>query len=265
MRIQCQHISKVFKNRNGGISALENVSFETKENEFLCILGPSGCGKTTLLRILAGLLEPTSGKVTYERFESSNNQATALVFQEHGIFPWMNVMDNVCFGVAVKGIHKKDKYTVAMSLIERMHLAGFVRYYPHQLSSGMKQRVGLARALISGANVLLMDEPFASVDAQMRAILQQEILEIQKEFSKSIIYVTHDIDEAVLLADRVILMTARPGSVKDEINIDVERPRNIDGQHAREIVDIRSTIWRQIKEEVEKKPFLPEDEITVRT
>jgi len=264
MRIQCQHISRQFKNRHGEILALENVSFETQENEFLCILGPSGCGKTTLLRIIAGLLEPTSGRVTYECSASSSNQATALVFQEHGIFPWMNVIDNVCFSLERKRIPKKDRYAMAMSLIERMHLAGFVQSYPHQLSSGMKQRVGLARALVSGADVLLMDEPFAAVDAQMRAILQQEVLEIQKEFCKSVIYVTHDIEEAVLLADRVLLMTSRPGRVKDEIEITVDRPRSMHEQHAKELVDIRSQIWRQIKEEVEKEPFLPEHETTVR-
>ena len=228
------------------------MTFQTNEQEFLCVLGPSGCGKTTLLRIIAGILQPTQGEVIYEGAKDNNSPATALVFQEHGVFPWMNVIDNVCFGLETQKISKKDRYRMAMPLIEKMHLAGFIKNYPHQLSSGMKQRVGLARALVSGAEILLMDEPFASLDAQMRVILQDELLNIQREYQKSVIYITHDIEEAIMLADRIILMTARPGQIKQEIKVNLSRPRNVNGEHASEFIKMKNEIWRQIKEEVEK-------------
>ena len=228
------------------------MTFQTNEQEFLCVLGPSGCGKTTLLRIIAGILQPTEGEVIYEGAKDNNSPVTALVFQEHGVFPWMNVIDNVCFGLETQKISKKDRYRMAMPLIEKMHLAGFIKNYPHQLSSGMKQRVGLARALVSGAEILLMDEPFASLDAQMRVILQDELLNIQREYQKSVIYITHDIEEAIMLADRIILMTARPGQIKQEIKVNLSRPRNVNGEHASEFIKMKNEIWRQIKEEVEK-------------
>ncbi|MFC1958805.1 ABC transporter ATP-binding protein [Chloroflexota bacterium] len=252
MRVNCHQVSKLFKTRNGVISALKNISFQTEEQEFLCILGPSGCGKTTLLRIIAGVLEPTTGKITYEGTKSQDGPLTALVFQEHGIFPWMNVINNVCFGLEMRGVAKRDRYCVAIPLIEKMGLISFTKNYPHQLSLGMKQRVGLARALVSGADILLMDEPFAALDAQMRLISQEQLLEIHLEYHKPVIYVTHDIDEAMLLADRIILMTARPGQIKDEIKLPFVRPRNVDGKNASAFLKTKMEIWRQIKEEVER-------------
>lgn len=252
MRVNCHRVSKQFETRNGAVSALSDISFETAEQEFLCILGPSGCGKTTLLRIIAGLLNPSSGTIKYEGEPSPKGLTTALVFQEHGVFPWMNVIDNICFGLETAGIGKKERHLTAMPLLEKMGLAGFTKSYPHQLSSGMKQRVGLARALVSGADILLMDEPFASVDAQMRLILQEQLLEIFNEYRKSIIYITHDIDEALLLADRIILITARPGQVKDEIEVNFPRPRNLVGQHSAELAKMKTEIWGMIREEVEQ-------------
>lgn len=251
MRVNCHQISKLFKTKRGAISALKNISFQTEEQEFLCILGPSGCGKTTLLRIIAGVLEPTTGKITYEGTKSQDGPPTALVFQEHGIFPWMNVIDNVCFGLEMQGIAKSDRHRIAMLFIDRLGLTSFIKSYPHQLSSGMKQRAGLARALVSGADILLMDEPFAALDAQMRLISQEQLLEIYREYHRSVIYVTHDIDEALLLADRIILMTARPGQIKDEFKVNFARPRNVNGKNTNEFVKMKKEIWRQIKEEVE--------------
>lgn len=252
MRINCHQVSKLFKTRNGNILALENMTLQTEEQEFVCILGPSGCGKTTLLRIIAGLLKPSAGRISYEGNKSQDGPSTALVFQEHGVFPWMKVIDNVCFGLENRGITKSDAYRMAMPLLEQIGLAGFVKNYPHQLSSGMKQRVGLARALISGADVLLMDEPFAALDAQMRLIMQEQLLDIYKEYRKSVIYVTHDIEEAIMLADRIILMTARPGQVKNEIKVRLARPRNVNGQNASEFIKMKTEIWGQIREEVEQ-------------
>lgn len=252
MRVNCHQISKVFETKNHVISALKDVSFNAEEQEFLCILGPSGCGKTTLLKIIAGVLKPTSGNITIEGALSQDSPATALVFQEHGIFPWMNVIDNVCFGLETRRIPKADRYHMAMPLIEKIGLAGFSKSYPYQLSSGMKQRVGLARALVSGAAILLMDEPFAALDAQMKLILQEELLDIHREYHKSVIYVTHDIEEAILLADRIILLTGRPGQVKDEIKVPFARPRHLDIENTEEFVKIRAEVWKQIKEEVER-------------
>jgi NitT/TauT family transport system ATP-binding protein len=252
MRINCHQVSKLFKTRNGDILALENMTVQTEEQEFVCILGPSGCGKTTLLRIIAGLLKPSAGRISYEGTKSQNGPSTALVFQEHGVFPWMRVIDNVCFGLESQGVARSDAYRMAMPLLEKMGLASFTKNYPRQLSSGMKQRVGLARALVSGADVLLMDEPFAALDAQMRLIMQEQLLEIYREYRKSVIYVTHDIEEAIMLADRIILMTARPGQVKNEIKVKLAQPRNVNGQNASEFVKMKTEIWRQIREEVEQ-------------
>jgi len=252
MIVNCHQVSKLFKSRNGVISALKNVSFYQDEQEFLCILGPSGCGKTTLLRIIAGLLEPTTGTVTCEGTRSQDGPPTALVFQEHGVFPWMNVINNVCFGLEMQGMAKKDRYRITIPLIQKMGLVSFTKNYPHQLSLGMKQRVALARALVSGADILLMDEPFAALDAQMRLILQEQLLEIHRDYRKSVIYVTHDIEEAMLLADRIILMSARPGQIKDEIRLPFARPRDINAEDASEFVKIKMEIWRQLKEEVER-------------
>jgi ABC-type nitrate/sulfonate/bicarbonate transport system ATPase subunit len=252
MRVDCDHIDKRFEARNGPILALADLSFSTQEQEFLCILGPSGCGKTTLLRIIAGVLEPSSGSVSFRGSRQQKGPGTALVFQEYGVFPWMNVIDNVCFGLEMRGVDKKARYRTATPLIERIGLGGFVKSYPHQLSSGMKQRVGLARALVSGADILLMDEPFAALDAQMRLILQELLLDIKKEYRKSVIFVTHDVEEAITLADRIILLTRRPGQVRDEIELPFAQPREINGANAAKLLDMRTRIWGQIREEVER-------------
>jgi NitT/TauT family transport system ATP-binding protein len=251
MRVKCHQISKQFKTKNGVVSALKDVSFQTEEQEFLCLLGPSGCGKTTLLRIIAGLLEPTTGGITFDGTKSGDTLATALVFQEHGIFPWMNVIGNVCFALEMRGVTKKQRHSQAMPLIDRLGLTNFIHSYPYQLSSGMKQRVGLARAMVSGAEMLLMDEPFAALDAQMRLISQQQLLEIHQDYHKPVVYVTHDIDEALLLADRIILMTARPGCIKTEIKVNFPRPRDRNGETVQALARLKMEIWRQIKEEVE--------------
>lgn len=253
MQIRCRGISKTFNTRNGAIQALEDISLIAKEEEFLCVLGPSGCGKTTLLRIIAGLLEPTKGEVIYEGERSAGKPLTSMVFQAHGVFPWMTVLDNVAFGLEMQGIPKPERYERAMEFIETMDLVRFVECYPHELSMGMKQRVGLARAFVSDPDVLLMDEPFASVDAQTRSILQQELLRIWQEHQKTVIYVTHAIEEAVFLGDRVIVLTSRPGRVKKEVVIDLERPRALSIEAiGAEFTKIVAEIWHLIREEAIK-------------
>ena len=252
MKISCEGISKIYEARDEAVLALQGVTFQTREQEFLCILGPSGCGKTTLLKIVAGILKQSDGHVEFSGVPPQNGPSTALVFQEHGIFPWMNVIDNVCFGLEMRGVSKEERYRKAIPFIEKIGLASFVKSYPYQLSSGMKQRVGIARALVSGAEILLMDEPFAALDAQMRLLLQEQLLELYREYNKSVIYVTHDISEAILLGDRILLMTCRPGHIKTEIRIPFSRPRCLDIDNTEEFAWIKAEVWKQIKGEVEK-------------
>jgi ABC-type nitrate/sulfonate/bicarbonate transport system ATPase subunit len=250
LRVTIQGISKVYKTKKGSIPVLEDINLIAQDQEFLCILGPSGCGKTTLLRIIANLLEPTSGKITLNGNKQQGNHDTALVFQEQGVFPWMNVLDNVCFGLEMQGMAKNERYNLALPLIDRLGLSDFITHYPHQLSVGMKQRAGVARAMVSTAEVLLMDEPFASLDAQMRMLSQEKLLEVCRDCRKTVIYVTHDIDESLLLADRIILLTARPARIKEEIKINISKPRNINGDS--ELLKMKQAIWEHLREEVNK-------------
>ncbi|SNQ59689.1 ABC transporter ATP-binding protein [Candidatus Methanoperedens nitratireducens] len=249
MRVLCRSVSKTFSSRNSPVEALRGISFELREKEFLCVLGPSGCGKTTLLKIVAGLLKPTSGKVVYSGEESAGPLNT-IVFQEYGIFPWMNVIDNVAFGLEMHGFPKKERYEISMEFIKKVGLGNCIKKYPHELSVGMKQRVGIARAFANNPDVLLMDEPFCSLDAQTRLILQGELLRIWKEHRRSVIFVTHDIEEAIMLADRVIILTSAPGKIKEEMEINLSRPRDFEITNTREFARLRMKIWETIKEEV---------------
>jgi NitT/TauT family transport system ATP-binding protein len=249
---ECQHLYKAYPTRNGLVSALEDVTFSVKDHEFVCIVGPSGCGKTTLLKLIAGLLEPTSGQITFHSGLSGNQQRTALVFQEHGLFPWMTVLDNVGFGLETKGINRKERQEHALPVIEKVGLASFINNYPHELSIGMRQRVGIARAFVVNPQMLLMDEPFASLDAQTKLLLQEELLRIWKDYQKSIIYVTHDIDEAVYLGDRLLVMTSRPGHIREEIHIPFHRPRDLSIKEQPDFTEVNWHIWKILEEEVRK-------------
>ncbi len=251
MRVICRSVSKVFSDGGSSVEALRVISFELREREFLCILGPSGCGKTTLLKIIAGLLKPTSGEVIFSA-ERADGPLNSMVFQEHGIFPWMNVIDNVAFGLEMRGLPEKERHAISMEFIKKVGLGNFIRKYPHELSVGMKQRVGIARAFASNPEVLLMDEPFCSLDAQTRLIMQRELLRIWKEHQRSVIFVTHDIEEAILLGDRVIILTSSPGIIKDEIEINLGRPRGFEITATKEFAELRMEIWETIKEEVHR-------------
>jgi len=252
MNLICNNISKVFETRNGAITALKEITFQTKAKEFLCILGPSGCGKTTLLKIIAGLLEPTDGEVIYEGSRSEENPLNSLVFQEHGLFPWMNVIDNVAFGLEMKGIGRRERHDRAGAFVEKVGVSSFADRHPHELSIGMRQRVGIARAFVSDPEILLMDEPFGSLDAQTKLVLQEELLTIWRDQQKLVIHVTHDIDEAVLLSDRVLVMTGRPGSIREEIPIPLDRPRDLSNRNHPNVVAIKEHIWALLEDEVRK-------------
>lgn len=232
--------------------ALEDVTLSIKDREFVCIVGPSGCGKSTLLKLIAGLIEPTSGEILFSGDPPRDRPRTALVFQEHGLFPWMTVLDNVAFGLEMQGIGRQERRDKAQVFVEKVGLSLFANHYPHELSVGMRQRVGISRAFVADPQVLLMDEPFGSLDAQTKLVLRQELLKIWKENQKLILYVTHDIEEAVILGDRVIVMTGHPGHIREEISIPANRPRGLSPKEEPELMEITWHIWKILEEEVRK-------------
>ncbi|MHC1576351.1 MAG: ABC transporter ATP-binding protein [Methanosarcinaceae archaeon] len=221
-------ISRVFE-KDGGQStqALDNVNLDIKAKEFVCFIGPSGCGKTTLLRAIAGLDAPDSGKITLDNEHITvPDPRRGMVFQEYSLFPWRTVMHNITFGLEMQGMGKKEVIEIADKYLKLVGLEQFKNSYPYELSGGMRQRVAIARALANEPKVLLMDEPFGALDAQTRNILQQELLQIWEKKGVTILFVTHSVDEAVYLADRIVVMSARPGKIKAVIDVDLPRPRD---------------------------------------
>jgi NitT/TauT family transport system ATP-binding protein len=248
-RIVIDGLSKVFALPSGDVPALERVDLVVGEGEFCCVVGPSGCGKTTLLRVLAGLESQTSGEVRIRR-STDGHPVSATVFQEHSVFPWMTVSDNVGYGLWARGVGAQARERAVKEYVEKVGLARFASLYPHQLSGGMKQRVGVARAFAADPDVLLMDEPFGALDEQTRALLQQELTRVWEQSGKTVVFVTHSIDEAVALADRVILMTARPGRIKSEIAIPLPRPRSVlELKSQPEFGALVAQVWEVLRDE----------------
>jgi NitT/TauT family transport system ATP-binding protein len=228
--LEVRRLSKVFFEQNDprkpGLVALYNISLSIRKNEFVSLLGPSGCGKTTLIRIVAGLLSADRGEVIVNGLEVTvPGRERCMVFQQFGLLPWRTVMSNVEFGLEIEGTPKEERRRIAEKYLELVGLKGFENYYPHQISGGMQQRVGIARALSKQPDILLMDEPFGAVDAQTREQLQEELLKIWGQTDTTVVFVTHSIDEAIYLSDRVVVMQARPGRIKDEVAVDLPRPR----------------------------------------
>jgi NitT/TauT family transport system ATP-binding protein len=255
-KVELQGISLSYKTEKGTrLLALDNIDLKVQPGEFLCIVGPSGCGKSTLLHLIAGLHHPTSGKVFIDSKQVSEpGTDRILIFQELGLFPWLKVGENVEFGMRMKGLSKAERKERTEHYLRLVHLAQFKDSYTHQLSGGMRQRVALARALATEPDVLLMDEPFAALDAQTRDLLHDELERIWAETGRTIIFVTHNVREAVRLGDRVALITFRPGRVKREFLIDLPRPRHLEdisvAQTAREILDeLRGEINRSLEVE----------------
>jgi NitT/TauT family transport system ATP-binding protein len=257
VRIECQHLTKLFRTGDRNISAIEDLTFCVEEREFVCIVGPSGCGKTTLLKLVAGLLEPSAGRIIFSGDSNDGRPRSALVFQEHGLFPWMNVIDNVAFGLEMRGMPAKERRDCAMVFIEKIGLASFVKNYPHELSVGMRQRVGISRAFITNPQILLMDEPFGALDAQTKRVLRQELLRIWEEHQKLVLFVTHDIEEAVLLGDRVLVMSGHPGRIREEIAIPKGPLRDLSPEDQPERMEIKWHIWKILEEEVRKTLGIP--------
>ena len=229
---------------------LEGVSFSVKQNDFVCIVGPSGCGKTTLLRLIAGLIKPSQGSIRFTHPQEGRRPQTAMVFQHQGLFPWMTVLDNVAFGLEMQGMARASRQTQASEFVSRVGLGDFLHAYPHQLSGGMRQRVAILRAFLSNPQILLMDEPFGALDAQTRILMQQELLNTWRENPKTVIYITHDIEEAILLGDRVLVMSGRPGKISEDIAIDLPRPRTLELRANPRFEKLHRLIWDSIELEV---------------
>ena len=223
--LSCAGLGLTYPDHGQSVCALTDVSFEARQGEFVSVIGPSGCGKTTLLHVLAGLLPPTSGTVELAGREPGQPPSAAMVFQENSLFPWMTVLDNAAFGLEMRKVPRAEREDKAIRMLERFGLGGRERDYPRQLSTGMKQRVAVIRAFLSGAPILLMDEPFAALDRQRRIMAQQELAELWESERKTVIFITHDVDEALLLSDRIIVLSPSPGTVIAEYRIPLERPR----------------------------------------
>ncbi len=242
--------------RKGGnpVTALENISLEVEEEEFSVIVGPSGCGKTSLLRLVAGLIEPSEGSIHLDGIAVTRpGKDRGMVFQSYTLFPWLRVAENVEFGLKIGGVAPEERRRIAQHFISEVGLEGFERAYPKELSGGMMQRVALARALANDPEILLMDEPFSALDAQNKLLLQEELLRIWDEQKKTVVFITHSVDEAVFLGDRIMVMTAQPGRVKSFVRVPLDRPRNlIELQKAPEFGELVHRIWSGLRDEVQR-------------
>ncbi|WP_411842976.1 ABC transporter ATP-binding protein [Salinicoccus sp. HZC-1] len=251
MKVRLKQVNKSFqKGKNDSLNVLDNIDFNINEGEFVSLIGPSGCGKSTILKLIAGLDYPTSGEVLMnDKKIKGPGTDRVVVFQEGGLFPWMTVFENVTYGLLRKKMTKKEAEEKAMEGLKMVHLGNFIQSYPHELSGGMKQRVAIARALVMDPDVLLMDEPFAALDEQTRLVLHKELQSIWAETGKTILFITHNIREALTLSDRVLLMSTRPGAIKQEFTVQAARPRDPSDSN---IVELERRVMHELEEEMEK-------------
>ena len=249
-KLKIDNVKKIYQTRKGEMTALNGVNLDIKENEFICVVGPSGCGKSTLLNIIAGLDTPTSGAVYIDgkKIEGTGTER-GVVFQQYALFPWLTVKKNVMFALEMRGIKGKQAEEEAMKYLEMVQLEKFAEHYPKELSGGMKQRVAIARAYAAEPEVLLMDEPFGALDAQTRTQLQTELLKTWESERKTCFFITHDVDEAIILAQRVIVMSARPGRIKDIVDIDIPYPRDQETKMSPRFMELKNHIWSQVYQE----------------
>jgi len=250
-KLRIENVGLRFTPKHGGpIVALENISLDIRDKEFTVIVGPSGCGKTSLLRLVAGLIEPTEGTIWLDDVRVTGpGRDRGMVFQSYTLFPWLTVQQNVEFGLKLRRTPPSERRDIARRFIAQVGLEGFERHYPKQLSGGMMQRVALARALANDPAVLLMDEPFGALDSQTRSLMQELLLDIWQQSSKTVLFITHDIDESILLGDRVYVMTARPGRIKEMVDIDLPRSRAVDVLTSEPFMKLKRRIMRSIHEE----------------
>ena len=238
---------------NSKLLALDDVTLKVMDGEFLSIVGPSGCGKTTFLSVVDGLLPATGGRILLDgKGVTKPGRDRAVVFQDASLLPWRTVQGNVLYGLECQGVNSREARERAQQFTEMVGLRGFENHYPHELSGGMQQRVNLARALVMDPQILLMDEPFASLDAQTREVMQEELLQIWRQAKKTVLFITHQINEAVYLSDKVVVFTARPGKVKQTVSIDIERPRKLAVKRDPRFLQAEDCIWNLIEDEVKK-------------
>ena len=250
-KLRIENVALRFMPRGGQpITALEKISLDVEEKEFSVIVGPSGCGKTSLLRLVAGLIRPSEGAIYLDgKPVTKPGPDRGMVFQSYTLFPWLTVQENVEFGLKVGGVAAERRATIAAHFISEVGLEGFERAYPKQLSGGMMQRVALARALANDPAILLMDEPFGALDSQTRSLMQELLLNIWEHAHKTVLFITHDIDEAILLGDRVYVMTARPGRIKEEVAVEIARPRTVSVLTSDAFIAVKRRIMALIHEE----------------
>ncbi len=249
-KVVIKDVKKVYEGRNGPVVALNGANLEIQDNEFICVVGPSGCGKSTLLNILAGLLEPTSGEILVDgKPVEGTSVDRGVVFQQYALFPWLAVKKNVEFGLKLQKKSKEECEEIAMKYIKMVGLEKFTNSYPKELSGGMKQRVAIARAYAVNPSLLLMDEPFGALDAQTRTQLQTELLKTWEEEKKTCFFITHDVEEAILLASRVVVMSARPGRIKEVIDIDIPYPRDQESKMLPRFTELKNYIWNMVYKE----------------
>jgi len=251
--LQIRGVERRFAGAGGGTLALQATDLAVAENDFVTILGPSGCGKSTLLRIVAGLDQPTAGEVLLDGQRISGPGADrGMVFQSYTLFPWLNVLDNVCFGLRERGLPRAQQLEIAHGFIAQVGLAGFEAHYPKQLSGGMQQRTAIARALANSPRMLLMDEPFGALDHQTRELMQELLLGIWEAERKTVLFVTHDIDEAVFMASRVVVMSARPGRIKLDRTVDLPHPRHYSVKTTPAFAALKAELTESVREEVRR-------------
>jgi len=244
--ISLRHVGKSFK--DGEVRAIEDISFDVRPGEFVSLVGPSGCGKTTVLRLINGLITPDEGEVRVMGAAPEPGPDLAMVFQSARLMPWRTVAGNIEFALALRGLNRKDRQERALALLGAVGLRDFANAYPHELSGGMQQRVGLARALSVEPKVLLMDEPFAALDAMTREVLRNELLQMWSERRMAIVFVTHDIEEAVLLSQRIVLLRPRPGRVDEIVDVDLPEPRwQKDPRPLPAFIEMREHLWNRIR------------------
>jgi NitT/TauT family transport system ATP-binding protein len=250
-RVVARNVSRRFVSQTGAVDACVDINLDVAPGQFVVIVGPSGCGKSTFLRMVAGLDQPTTGTIEVTA-QGNADASNAMVFHGRTLFPWLNVRDNVSYGLRLSGMSRAQRRERAEDLLDAVGLTEFASAWPHQISEGMRQRVSIARALAMNPNLLLMDEPFGALDEQTRFILQEELLRIWERSGKTVLFVTHSIDEALILADKIVIMSARPGTIRQVIDVPFARPRHLtDVRNDPQFAELFTTTWTTLRDEVE--------------